>query len=758
MQKGIAVSASRDSEGLFYTECNFDGIPISTQVEGELDLIVENEDHSIRTAFTGWKAENSFQDGSGLHLSGTVACGVLRTRILIEVTYLRMNDHVVQKTVRLSQSNIPLLFYQVGEVLSPASTPERFWSFDNPNHKGGVIHGTYPAAGFITAGGLAAGFLTDAGHRNLWTQNVRRRPNPDKIGFTALREMADARMLEMEDGKIRLTFGCLSDYGQGEKTTLAPFPSFEWKMMEGCTSSVADEMDFAVTGDRDCGLYVPFDLTDGCYVLSCSYRSQGPVHMRIFRGTPESEVQAFHYQDPLPWSPNEWTSFEDSFYVSDTQSLPTLIKIWQTCGEGGGRLQIRNLRLIRHSGQDRPYHRLGMGQSETKKTFLFIQQAASIRDLRLASQLRLAEGLGFTGSDPEKVLFADMQMLTWITSHNDFTPLNVPSINYAPDMYNRDSFWSIAGVDDKDLSWKVFSRWGDTQTAEGCIGTIVTPFMGSLEAKGNDATCEWLWWALINRNKYNLVPPLEKIIRAFAYCEGEFDPEHSGLCKSHFVLGQNDVTNYGGDRKTSALSVNQGVWAVTLQVAKDLGLPVAPDWIDRAIAGYLAFYQEPPGYLVNDLLHPYAISTGDLMPEFVSLWLWGKPMLSDAAVTGTLERIPKTGDCAQFMGHVDNRYFTVEDIPCDPGFFWPNGIYFNGGSWMREEIMAYVCGLRHGWPVAADRILKRLEAEISLNDDEPFSHEFLPTDLTVPGCWWPSIRVFSWNVFVLTALEVAGMR
>ena len=758
MDKGIAFSVFCDSKGLYHTECSFDGIPISTHVEGELDLIVENDDHSIRAAFTGWKAEKYFQDGCGLHLIGTVACEILNTRILIEVTYLRMNDHVVQRTVWLSQSNIPLLFYQVGEALSPASTPERFWSFDNPNHKGGVIHGTYPAAGFITADGLAAGFLTDAGHRNLWTQNIRRRPNPDKIGFTSIREMADARMLAIEDGKIRLTFGCLSDYSQGERTTLTPFPFSEWRMMEGCTFSAAGEMDFAVTGDRDGGLYVPYGLTDGCYMLSYSYRSQGPVSMRIFRETPESEVRAFHYQDPLPWSPNEWTSFEDSFYVSDTQSLPTWIKIWQTCGEGGGGLHIRDLKLIRHSGQDRPYHRLNMGHSETKKTFLFIQRAETLRDLRLASQLRLAEGLGFAGSDPEKVLFADMQMLTWITSHHDFTPLNVPSINYAPDMYNRDSFWSINGVDDKELSRKVFTRWGETQTAEGCIGTIVTPFMGSMEAKGNEATCEWLWWALINRKKYNLAPPMEKIMRAFDYCEKEFDSGQTGICRSHFVLGQNDVATYPGDKKTSDLSVNQGVWAVTLQVARDLGLPVVPDRIDRAIAEYQAFHQEPLGYLVSDRLHPYAISMGDLMPEFVSLWLWGKPMLSDAAVTGTLEHVPKTGDCAHFMGHVENRYFSRQDIPCDPEFFWPNGIYYNGGSWMREEIMAYVCGLRHGWEKAEERIRKRLDAEISLNPDEPFSHEFLPTDLSVPGCWWPSIRVFGWNVFVLTALEVAGMR
>jgi hypothetical protein len=77
---------------------------------------------------------------------------------------------------------------------------------------------------------------------------------------------------------------------------------------------------------------------------------------------------------------------------------------------------------------------------------------------------------------------------------------------------------------------------------------------------------------------------------------------------------------------------------------------------------------------------------------------------------------------------------------------------------MREEICGYVAGLKHGWKPAEKRIKERLETEITLNSDEPFSHEFLPYDLTVPNCWWPSTRVFSWNVFALKALEVAGIR
>lgn len=77
---------------------------------------------------------------------------------------------------------------------------------------------------------------------------------------------------------------------------------------------------------------------------------------------------------------------------------------------------------------------------------------------------------------------------------------------------------------------------------------------------------------------------------------------------------------------------------------------------------------------------------------------------------------------------------------------------------MREEVCGYVAGLKHGWKDAKKRIKDRLAVEITLHPDEPFSHEFLPYDLSVSGCWWPSTRVFSWNVFVLRALEVAGMR
>jgi hypothetical protein len=127
-------------------------------------------------------------------------------------------------------------------------------------------------------------------------------------------------------------------------------------------------------------------------------------------------------------------------------------------------------------------------------------------------------------------------------------------------------------------------------------------------------------------------------------------------------------------------------------------------------------------------------------------------------VNNTLDKVPSHDGYSPLIFHVKDTYFTMKNKPFSPNLFWDNGIYYNAGSWMREEICGYVAGMKHGWKPAEKRVKDRLTAEITLNPDEPFSHEFLPYDLTVPNCWWPSTRVFSWNVFVLKALEVAGMR
>ena len=84
-----------------------------------------------------------------------------------------------------------------------------------------------------------------------------------------------------------------------------------------------------------------------------------------------------------------------------------------------------------------------MGEKVSKTSYVFVEPFTNHHDFVISSQSRLAEGKGFKGSLIDKMLYANFNMLTWITSIHDNTPLNVPNMNYAPDMYNRDAFFSI---------------------------------------------------------------------------------------------------------------------------------------------------------------------------------------------------------------------------------------------------------------------------------------------------------------------------
>jgi len=69
-----------------------------------------------------------------------------------------------------------------------------------------------------------------------------------------------------------------------------------------------------------------------------------------------------------------------------------------------------------------------------------------------------------------------------------------------------------------------------------------------------------------------------------------------------------------------------------------------------------------------------------------------------------------------------------------------------------------VVGLKHGWKKAPMLMENRIWAEIYLNPQWPFSKEFIPTKWTTTASWWPSTRGLCWNVFILMADEVAGLR
>jgi hypothetical protein len=378
----------------------------------------------------------------------------------------------------------------------------------------------------------------------------------------------------------------------------------------------------------------------------------------------------------------------------------------------------------------------------------------------------------------EKMVYANFNMLTWITDVNDFTPFNVPNMNYAPDMYNRDSFFSCVSTYNKELNLAIWEQWSKTQTAKGGIGTIITPGMGSVEVKDNESTIEWLIWAMLNKRRFGVTLPKEKIKKAVDYVLNEFDEDRDGKCQSHFSMSQVDIVDF--NPKTDRLGVNQGMLAIALRTIRELGFDISESYIEKAENEYRNFYDPERKHMLFDRKYPDIITLTDLEPEFFSLWLFNRPILTDEMVKNHLDQIPVLN---KVTGSPHPEYGTTAPICVrllkqSPGYAYlsgdyqpfgkfgeenysngkNDGYYYNGGSWFRAEYCAYVTGMRHGWPQSKIRMENRLWAEIYLNPNWPFSKEFIPTKWTSTESWWQSTKGLCWNVFILMADEVAGLR
>jgi hypothetical protein len=517
------------------------------------------------------------------------------------------------------------------------------------------------------------------------------------------------------------------------------------------------------------------------YTISFLARGTSPVALKLFRvknGVKTLELEhGIKYIDHFPVEENEWTLFKGSIMVPYIENDSVSMFIGSQSGKQC-RLEIKDLQIAEDQPEIQPYNVMPMGEKVTKTTCIFVEPWKSHHDYMISSQLRLAEAKGFEGSEIEKMLYANMNMLTWITSVDDFTPFNVPNMNYAPDMYNRDSFFSIVSSYNEELNLEIWEQWGNTQTSAGAIATIITPYMGTVEAKGNEATIEWLIWAMMNKRRFGITLPAEKINKAIAYVLNEFDEDRDGICRAHFILGQVDVIDY--PVKTDRLAVNQGMFAIALLTIKELGYDISDDYIEKAETGYRDFYDSERKHLLFDRNFPDIISLADLEPEFFSLWLFNRPILTDAMVINHLEQVPilnkvagsphpefgttaaiciRLTDDAKGYAYLSPAYqpfgeFGESNYKDGAG----DGYYYNGGSWMRAEYCAYVVGLKHGWTKARSLMENRAWAEINLNPDWPFSKEFIPTKWTSTNTWWTSTRGLCWNVFILMADEVAGLR
>lgn len=759
-----------------------------TQTE-ELSLQLYNTDLSTTANISHWTGKTWSGDDQRITLQRNSYISDFDANLSVTVTYQVINENIIKKSIELFQPSMPNMLYMIEETAKPVEIPQRYVTFEYDSFPGGLVHEMFPAAGFITPDNTVVGFLTDAGYKNQYTRNTRRRYSGRGGGFVGMRLLPDPELFTVatlqerakNDDYIKETFGELYNIDEGEQT-LMPLPDQLEKVGNADVVIDLNLISISGHGSPKSGIEFVAPFKDQrVYTISFLCKGNTPVTLKLFRmkhGQKTIELEdGVKYIDQFPATNDEWTLFKGSILVPFIEHDSVAMFIG-TQSSAAYTLQIKDLQINEHQPRKEPYNILPMGEKVEKTTYIFAEPWTSHQQFMISAQSRLAEAMGFEGSLIEKMMYANFNMLTWITDVNDFSPFNVPNMNYAPDMYNRDCFFSTISTYNKELNLNLWEQWGKTQTPAGGIGTIITPRMGSIEAKDNEATIEWLIWAMMNKRRFGVKLPREKIQKAVDYVLSEFDPDKDGKCTSHFSLSQVDIVDF--NPKTDRLGVNQGMLAIALRTIKELGFNISKSYIQKAEKEYRNFYDVNRKHLLFDRNFPDIITLTDLEPEFFSLWLFHRPMLTDEMVRNHLDQIPILNQvpdsphpeigttapiCVRLIKDLPGYAYLSGDYQPFEKFGEQNysngksdGYYYNGGSWFRAEYCAYVVGLKHGWTKASKLMDNRIWAEIYLNPKWPFSKEFIPTKWTTTDSWWPSTRGLCWNVFILMADEVAGLR
>jgi hypothetical protein len=767
---------------------------------GEFSAIFQNSERSLEDRVDNWKATSQNGDRTSVHLTGEMQLANLRTTVFADVKYEALPSQVVKKTIQLHQDDMFTLLYQLTNRLEPEAAPEKLWSFDHADCKGGALHEYFPAAGFRTHSGVTVGLLTDSGYRNQWSRIIRRdgtpvKPAPASIPDLNLYLLPTAAERAQQGAFIQQTFGeaTVQLSGEGSRTRVGLPAVSHWRKNGAIRVEQQGDVVKLFPDSAEDYVLLPFQAKGGEeFSVRLKYRSAAQIAIHAWDTNDQFQklTDLTLFNDTAPESPAAFTEFHQSFVVPELQGTGAALAFSLTnFGEGRARkdghlpaIELRDIEIFRIATQGEPYHHLEMG-----RVFIFASDSVpdTIGGYRLASQLHLADGLGFQGGETEKILYADVMMLSWSADLEGIRPMLAPSIWYsaAGEMYLRDSFYALNGIHNRELNERVFALWADNQGENGAINTLVEPSIANLERKSNDSTPLWLMWALLNRRRFGTKLPMDKIRRAAEYCLAAYDPKHTAICTAKFVVGQLDVIQY--PEGTSILCENQGILAVLLRVIRELQIPqlsasISDSYIAKAESAYRSYYDADRGFMAPARNIHDAIGLSDIFPEFLSLWLFKRKILTDAMVVSHLDHVPvmlPRSDCP-FPGEGGSvrpifiglppaekgwRYFTEKWHPMVSDSYAASyadkaadGVYYNGGSWMRVEVCGYVTGKLHGWQPAERAIANRLWAEIHTDSDFPTSQEYLPTESKNP--FYGYHRVFAWNSFVLQALELTGLR
>ncbi len=318
-----------------------------------------------------------------------------------------------------------------------------------------------------------------------------------------------------------------------------------------------------------------------------------------------------------------------------------------------------------------------------------------------------------------------------------YSPLAIlPSPAYSSP-YLRDSFWASQAYNQRAFSLSILNRFALAERVDGDPPTFfVTPYQHPSYHDDESASL-LLIWAYRAQTLYGQSAPRPALQKAVTYLV-------SHLFHGYIVSSPGSYRSWWDSYvapTAATLSYNQGLYVVALRSAKALGLTIPSHSITLAEQAYRALYNPTLGYLPQSTTLP-ATDSSALTGEFLSLWLFHRPILTDAMVKHSVASLP------QF-----DAGYRVVALPGGVGFptttsMGQPGDYQNGASWLLYDALSIASAGLHGTP----HMLAKLQARLALEfRHEATLHEYLQTDPSLPfyGSEPPFRHRCSWDMFVL---------
>lgn len=331
-----------------------------------------------------------------------------------------------------------------------------------------------------------------------------------------------------------------------------------------------------------------------------------------------------------------------------------------------------------------------------------------------------------------------------------------PSRMYG-EVYVRDSFFALVGLDDPKLSsdsFRLFSAW---QQANGQTPTAI-PLKKEpeqLRSQNDESTLLFLIWAGLRARAGEKVDR-QTIDRAFSFV--------SRQVKDGWYFSPPGDFRYWADtfinQKESVITYNQGLFALALGMLQEFRPDLVSDTLLRqARENYAKLFKKEFGFMPLSNQTNYQ-DTSALLPELLSRIYLGAGMLEDERIITNINHLIATASVKDRQ----RKLLGIKVMTQPDGSFMPpdqfaphlrgKGEYQNGAYWPMFTIAA----LCLAFSINQDARYKSLAGELmqkELADGQ--SKEFISLSPENPGAFDPQRSDYSWNGLIYKALTFAKL-